>query len=78
MSRAFVLPFVSQRLTGLNHAPHEDRTTDDIAEALSKHGIEKATFVGHSLGTIYLAWLVKALPRPTSTRCSTEACRAER
>ena len=56
------LPFVSQRLSGLNHAPHEDRTTDAIEEALHRHGIQSATFVGHSLGTIYLAWLARLKP----------------
>jgi hypothetical protein len=58
------LPFVSQRISAMGtiHAPHEDRTTAEIAEAMARHGIAKATFVGHSLGTIYLAWMTRKRP----------------
>ena len=58
------LPFVAQRLSAIGpvHAPHEVRTAAEIAEAMDRHGIERATFVGHSLGTIYLAWMARTQP----------------
>jgi pimeloyl-ACP methyl ester carboxylesterase len=56
------LPFVSQRLTGLTHVPHEERTSSEIAAAMERHGLASATFVGHSLGTMYLAWLARLQP----------------
>lgn len=58
------LPFVSQRLGGLSGstAPHEEKTTAQIADAMAAHDMTQATFVGHSLGTIYLAWLARLRP----------------
>ena len=57
------LPFVSQRLSGLKDAPQEERTSKEIANAMAAHGLTKATFVGHSLGTVYLAWLARLQPQ---------------
>lgn len=57
------LPFVSQRLSGINHAPQEARTSQEIADAMARHGMSSATFIGHSLGTVYLAWLARLQPQ---------------
>ena len=57
------LPYVSQRLSGLKDAPQEERTSQEIADACARHGIASATFVGHSLGTVYLAWLARLQPQ---------------
>lgn len=56
------LPFVAQRISGISRAPSEEQTTNEIAAAMARHGIEHATFVGHSLGTIYLSWLARRRP----------------
>jgi len=56
------LPFVAQRLSGLPQAPDEMRTVEAIAGALQRHNIHAATFVGHSLGTIYLSWVARLRP----------------
>ena len=39
------LPFVSQRISGFRFTPHEERTTNEIAEAMNRHGLKRATFV---------------------------------
>ena len=56
------LPFVSQRLGGLRSLPQEQRTTDEISRAMARHQLKSATFIGHSLGTVYLSWLAKLRP----------------
>lgn len=56
------LPFVAQRISGISRAPHEERTVAEVADAMAHHGIMRATFVGHSLGTVYLAWLARRRP----------------
>jgi len=56
------LPFVAQRLTGMSRAPQAARTVDAIEAALRRHNIQAATFVGHSLGTIYLSWVARLRP----------------
>ena len=35
------------------------RAEPAAADAMSKHGFETATFVGHSLGTVYLSWVAR-------------------
>ena len=56
------LPFVSQRLGGLRSLPQERRTADEIGRAMARHGLPCATFIGHSLGTVYLSWVAKLRP----------------
>ena len=56
------LPFVSQRLAGLWSLPQEVRTTEEIGRAMARHQMPRATFVGHSLGTVYMSWVAKLRP----------------
>ena len=56
------LPFVSQRLDGLRSLPQEKRTTHEIGRAMARHQLRNATFIGHSLGTVYLSWIAKLRP----------------
>jgi len=55
------IPWVSQRLSG-GEAPNAQRTVDAIESALGRHGIKAATFVGHSLGSVYLSWMARMKP----------------
>jgi len=58
------LPFVAQRLSALGErtAPQQARTVQAIADAMHTHGLPSATFVGHSLGTVYLSWVAQLQP----------------
>ena len=55
------LPFVSQRLSA-GRAPPPHSTVRAIEGAMKRHGIATATFVGHSLGSVYLSWVAKLRP----------------
>jgi len=56
------LPFVAQRLSGLFKNPQHDSTVQAIECSMARHGINSATFVGHSLGTVYLSWVAQQRP----------------
>ena len=55
------LPFVSQRISA-GRAPPPRATVRAIEAAMRRHGIATATFVGHSLGSVYLSWVAKLRP----------------
>jgi len=58
------IPWVSQRLPlRLGPAPSSSEVVDDLATALHGHGIRAATFVGHSLGSVYVAWVARLRPQ---------------
>ena len=57
------LPFVAQRLSGLFKNPQHDSTVQAIECSMTRHGINSATFVGHSLGTVYLSWVAQQRPQ---------------
>lgn len=58
------LPFVAQRLSALGDrtAPHQESTVQAIETAMGRHDLTSATFVGHSLGTVYLSWVAQLKP----------------
>ena len=42
--------------------PHQQQTVEAIGNAMASHGLRAATFVGHSLGTVYLSWVAQLRP----------------
>lgn len=54
------LPFVSQRVA--LSVPDEDAWVDGVKAMLAQRAHSKATFVGHSLGTAYTAYVVRRRP----------------
>ena len=63
----YCLPAAAQQLgpeLGWRRTPAQaDQATWEMALALRRHGLRNATFVGHSLGTITLAWLTRRRPK---------------
>jgi len=59
------LPFVAQRITtGFRQAAaSQPQVVADIEAAMGNHGIRAATFVGHSLGSVYLSWVAQLRPQ---------------
>ena len=59
------LPFVAQRITtGFRQAAaSQTQVVEDIEAAMGSHGIRAATFVGHSLGSVYLSWVAQLRPQ---------------
>ena len=59
------LPFVAQRLSGSGErtALHQASTVAAIRRAMERHHLMAATFVGHSLGTVYLSWVAQLAPQ---------------
>lgn len=55
------LPFVAQRLFG-GRPPTQKACVDAISVAMDARGIRAATFVGHSLGSVYLSWVAQLRP----------------
>jgi len=56
------LPFVAQRLTA-GRPPSQEACVDAIARAMEEQGMRAATFVGHSLGSVYLSWVAQLRPQ---------------
>jgi pimeloyl-ACP methyl ester carboxylesterase len=53
------LPHVSMKLLAADMVVGMSDFVKEVEMMLHKHNYTKASFVGHSLGTIYCAWMVK-------------------
>eukprot|EP00290_Baffinella_frigidus_P010471 CAMPEP_0180142584 /NCGR_PEP_ID=MMETSP0986-20121125/15673_1 /TAXON_ID=697907 /ORGANISM="non described non described, Strain CCMP2293" /LENGTH=606 /DNA_ID=CAMNT_0022085821 /DNA_START=19 /DNA_END=1839 /DNA_ORIENTATION=- len=54
------LPFISSNIHPV--VPRIDDQVDDIDKILLRWGIKKATFVGHSYGSVILSWMIQQKP----------------
>lgn len=54
------LPFVSMKFE--SNIPSIQETVDQLGAMLIRHQYSKATFIGHSLGSIYVTWMLNRCP----------------
>ncbi|CAO3676196.1 unnamed protein product [Umbelopsis ramanniana] len=54
------MPYVSMHINQAIPTPYE--LVNEISKMLDVHGYDKATFMGHSLGTCVVNWVVKDIP----------------